>query len=165
MFLRLMFLRLMLLIPLLRQLMLLDVSIMPDGSEPTREEMMREEIVPLYARALTHMYDVGWPDEHSGVYALMVAKRPYKRHWFSRTRYEPVAMRSRGIAGMGHYLMMNGAVYRSDPSRRTNEEYRDQPAHQLIVDLTMLDMVELPQVFAFFNAILEIKPTPVFIDN
>lgn len=155
----------MFLIPLLRQFMLLDVEIMPDGSEPTREEMMRKEIVPLYARAVTHLYDLGWQDEHTAVFTLMVAKRPYKRHWFSRTRYEPVTMTARGIKLPGYYLMKSGAVYRSDPSRRTNEEYRDRPAHQLIVDLTMLDMVELPQVFAFFNAILEIKPTPVFIDN
>jgi hypothetical protein len=160
-----MHLRLILLALLVKRFMLLDTSLPPDGSEPTREEMMREEIVPLYARALTHMYDVGWTESNSTCYTLMVGKRSYKRRWFGRTLYEPVIMRARGIAGMGHYLMMNGAVYRSDPSRRTNEEYRDQPAHQLITDLTTLDMVELPQVFAFFHAILRIEPAHAFIDN
>jgi len=159
-----MFLRLMLLIPLMRQFMLLDVAAPEDGSEPTREEMMREEIVPLWAKAVLHMHKLGWPDEWSSDHTIMVAKRPYKRHWFSFTRYEPVYMTMRGTSIFaGLYLMQNGMIYASDMHGYEHEEYRSQPSQTLITDLMSVNATTLSYLYDAFVFILDIKPAPVLL--
>lgn len=158
------FIRLMLMIPLLRSFLLLDVGLMPDGSEPTREEMMREEIVPLWAKAVLHMHKLGWPDEWSSNHTLMVAKRPYKRHWFSFTRYEPVYETMRGTSIFaGLYLMQNGMIYDSDVVAHEYEEYHAEPSHQLITDLMSVNASTLSYLYDAFVFILDIKPAPVLL--
>lgn len=160
------FLRLMLMIPLVRMFLLLDIGLFEDGSEPTREEMMRDEIVPLWARAVAHMHKLGWPDTYSSEHTLMVAKRPYKRHWFSWTRYEPVYMTMRGTSIFaGLYLMRNGMIYTSDVMHYEYEEYKSEPTHQLVTDLMTINPNMLANLYNGFVFILEIQPEPVYIDN
>ena len=162
-----MFLRLMVSIPLLRMFLLVEeVDDSWAANEPTREDAMREEIVPLWARAVAHMHKLGWPDTYSSEHALMVAKRPYKRHWFSRTRYEPVYMTMRGTSIFpGLYLMHSGMIYTSDIIHYEYEEYKSEPTHQMVTDLMTVSPHTLNYLYEGFTFILAIQPEPVYIDN